>query len=412
LHSKSGRFDDAKPLRCQWIALLVLLSTSLISSAQSSDSSSYQISGGFSWLSNTINGIPGARQPLLGWEASLATPAWRNLRFKIDYSGFLGHNLGSPQHPYFILAGGQYDYHLGKEKLFAEALFGDCALNQNWGPKQSPGSSASFASLLGGGVDTPVSRHLAVRFEGGYQYTNFTLYKSLANQQPLDSPGYPKNFARISAGLVWTPHPGTHSIGENGGNRVERQPVKSELVFEDLGSIGHFHLFTSSAVKAGLHAGGLEYDRNSWGQFLGARMDYVAEVLPVAVLTEPAASDYWGNPLSTKMEHVAGLAIAPIGLRMLWRDGQRVKPYAFAKGGMIGFSKKTLSPTATYENFTLQFSLGLQCRLNDRWDFRAGALYFHFSNAFIVPSNPGFDSMSYGAGLSYHLGKRKTNLGP
>ena len=412
MHSKSGRFDDAKPLRGQWIALLVLLSTSLISSAQSSDASSYQISGGFSWLSNTINGIPGARQPLLGWEASLATPAWRNLRFKIDYSGFLGHNLGSPQRPYFILAGGQYDYHLGKEKLFAEALFGDCALNQNWGPNKSPGSSASFASLLGGGVDTPVSRHLAMRFEGGYQYTNFTLYKSVANQQPLDSPGYPKNFARISAGLVWTPHPGTHSTGENGGNRVERQPVKSELVFEDLGTIGHFHLFTSSAVKAGLHAGGLEYDRNSWGQFLGARMDYVAEVLPVAVLTEPAASDYWGNPLSTKMENVAGLAITPIGLRMLWKDGKRVKPYAFAKGGMIGFAKKTLSPTATYENFTLQFSLGLQCRLNDRWDFRAGALYFHFSNAFIVPSNPGFDSMSYGAGLSYHLGKRKTNLGP
>jgi hypothetical protein len=412
LHSKSGRFDDAKPLRGQWIALLVLLSTSLISSAQSSDSSSYQVSGSFSWLSNTINGVPGARQPLLGWEASLATPAWRNLRFKIDYSSFLGHNLGSPQHPYFIVAGGQYDYHLGKEKLFAEALFGDCGLNGNWGPNKSPGSSASFTTLLGGGVDTPVSRHLAMRFEGGYQYTNFTLYKGLTNEQPLQSPGYPKNFARISAGLVWTPHPGTHSTGENGGNRVERQPVKSELVFEDLGSIGHFHLFTSSAVKAGLHAGGLEYDRNSWGQFLGARMDYVAEVLPVAVLTQPTKSDYWGNPLSTKMENVAGLAITPIGLRMLWRDGKRIKPYAFAKGGMIGFSKKTLSPTASYENFTLQFSLGLQCRLNDRWDFRAGALYFHFSNAFIVPSNPGFDSMSYSAGLSYHLGKRKTNLGP
>jgi long-subunit fatty acid transport protein len=95
---------------------------------------------------------------------------------------------------------------------------------------------------------------------------------------------------------------------------------------------------------------------------------------------------------------------------MLWRDGKRLKPYAFSKGGMIGFSKKVLSPTATYESFNLQFSLGLQCRLNDRWDFRAGALYFHFSNAFIVPSNPGFDSISYSAGLSYHLGKRETNL--
>ena len=394
------------------MTLLVLLSTALISSAQSSDSSSYQISGGFSYLSNTINGAPGARQPLLGWVASLATPAWRNLRFKIDYSGYLGNNLGAPQDPYFIVGGVQYDHHLGKEKLFAEALFGDCGLNGNWGPNQSPGSSASFATLLGGGVDTPVSKHLAMRFEGVYQHTNFALYKSVTDKYPYQLPGYPKNFARVSAGLVWTPHLERHSAEEIGRNRLEHQPVTSELVFEDLGSIGHYHLFTSSRVKASFHADGLEYDRNSWGQFLGARMDYVAEVLPVAVLTQPTESDVWGNPLSITMEHVAGLAITSIGLRMLWRDGKRVKPYAFSKGGMIGFSKKALSPTASYENFVLQLSLGLQCRLNDRWDFRAGVLYYHFSNAFVVPSNPGFDSISYSAGFSYHLGKRETNLRP
>ena len=101
----------------RWMTLLVLLLTAPISSAQSSDSSSYQISGGLSSLSNTINGVPGARQPLLGWEASLAAPAWRNLRFKIDYSGYLGNNRGAPQHPYFIVAGGEYEHHLGKEKL-------------------------------------------------------------------------------------------------------------------------------------------------------------------------------------------------------------------------------------------------------------------------------------------------------
>lgn len=77
---------------------------------------------------------------------------------------------------------------------------------------------------------------------------------------------------------------------------------------------------------------------------------------------------------------------------------------------MIGFTKKVLSPTAGYASFTLQFSVGLQTRLSDRWDLRAGALYFHFSNAFLVPSNPGFDSMGYGAALSYHLGKRKTGI--
>lgn len=340
----------------------------------------------------------------------MATPAWRNLRFKIDYSAFLGSNLGAPQHPYFIVAGGQYDYRFGKEKLFAEALFGDCGLNGNWAPNQGPGSSASFATVLGGGADTPVSRRLAMRFQADYAHTNFALYQSVSYKYPYQLPGYPKNFARLSAGLVWTSRSEPQPSVEAGSNGGERQPVESELVFEDLGSIGHYHLFTSARVRARFHASGLEYDRHTWGQFLGARMDYVAEVLPVAVLTEPTRSDVWGNPLSANMEQVAGLAIAPIGLRMLWRDGKRIKPYAFSKGGMIGFSKKVLSPTAAYESFTLQFSIGLQCRLTDGWDFRAGALYFHFSNAFVVPSNPGFDSMSYGAGFSYHLGRRETNF--
>src|SRR5581483_4619320 len=112
-----------------------------------------------------INGIPGARQALLGWQASMEAPAWRNLRFKLDYSAYTGTNLGAPQHPYFILAGWEYEYRLRRERLFAEALAGDSGLNGDWGPHRSPGSSASFATLLGGGVDTPVSRHLAVRVE-------------------------------------------------------------------------------------------------------------------------------------------------------------------------------------------------------------------------------------------------------
>lgn len=175
MNSIAGGFDGAGAARGRWITFLVLLCTALISPAQSRDSSSYQIAGGFSYFSNAINGVPGARQGLAGWQASMSTPAWRNLRFKLDYSAYTGSNLGAPQHPYFILAGWEYDYHLRREKLFAEALVGDCGLNGNWAPNQAPGSSASFATLLGGGVDTPVSRHVAVRFEGGWQHTNFAL---------------------------------------------------------------------------------------------------------------------------------------------------------------------------------------------------------------------------------------------
>jgi len=32
---------------------------------------------------------------------------------------------------------------------------------------------------------------------------------------------------------------------------------------------------------------------------------------------------------------------------------------------------------------------------------------FHFSNAFVVPSNPGIDEMMYQGALSYHLKSRR-----
>ncbi len=303
------------------------------------------------------------------------------------------------------MAGGEYEHDVGKERLFAEALFGDVGLNQNWGANGSPGGTASFSALFGGGVETPVSKHLAIRLEGGCQYTDFALYRSLDYKLPYRTPGLPYGFGRFSTGLVWTPHLKFESGNAGSSNLRERQPVESELSYEEIGSFGHFHLFAGS-WWSNFHAAGLEYDRHSWGTLIGARMDYAADVLPVVILTQPSKTSEWGDPLTADREHVAGLAISPVGLRMMWRSEKRIKPYFLTKAGMIGFTQKTLSEYASYGNFTLQESLGIQFKLRDRWDFRAGFLFFHFSNAFIVPSNPGLDSMTYTAGLSYHLGKR------
>jgi hypothetical protein len=57
------------------------------------------------------------------------------------------------------------------------------------------------------------------------------------------------------------------------------------------------------------------------------------------------------------------------------------------------------------------FSLGLPPRLNDRRDFHAGALYFHFRTP-SMPGNPGFDSISYIAGFRHRLGKSEADLLP
>jgi hypothetical protein len=390
-------------MRARFCTLFALCIFPVVLTAQGDASASYQIFGGVSVLSNSINGVPGYHQGLLGWEAGLAFPAWHHLRPKIDYSGFNGSNLGAPQRPYYIMAGGEYDHNFGKEKMFGEALFGDVGVNQNWGAGGSPGSSASFTMFFGGGADTPLNKHLAIRFEGGYQYSNFALYQSLTYHYPYRIPGLPSNFGRFSSGLVWTPHPKSETSENH-----ERQPVESELIYEGIGSFGHYHLFANS-WWSNIHLAGVEYDRHSWGKFIGAQMDYSADILPVVILNEPSKTDVWGDRLSLARKNVAGVAITPAGLRMMWRDDKRVKPYFFIKGGMIGFTQKVLSQYASYENFTLQESLGVQFKLTDRWDFRSGFLFFHFSNGFVVPSNPGLDSLTYNGGLSYHFGKKISN---
>jgi hypothetical protein len=179
---------------------LVCLSSALY--AQKEKPENHQVYGGYSFLSNSLNGVPGARQGLNGFDAGIAFTPWHNLRFKIDTSAYRGTNLGAPQHPYFIMGGGQYNFRIGRETLFAEGLAGVGGANKNWGTGGSLSQTASFASFLGGGLDTPVTRHLALRVEGGFQYSYFAL-QSPKTLYPYRIPGLPTYFGRLSAGPVF-----------------------------------------------------------------------------------------------------------------------------------------------------------------------------------------------------------------
>jgi len=186
-----------------------------------------------------------------------------------------------------------------------------------------------------------------------------------------------------------------------------KQPVESEIAVEGLASYGNWRLF-AGGQDCKLFTAGLEYDRHSWGYFLKARMDYVGEILPVIVLMEPAKADIWGDPLTTAKKWVPGVGFSPIGFRMMWRSDERTwKPYFTTKGGMLAFPQKVLSTQATYESFSLQTAIGVQTKMTQRVDLRLGLFSdFHFSNAFMVPVNPGLDVMNANLALSYHLGKQ------
>lgn len=187
----------------RWCAGLLLVGASL--HAQSDLSTRYQFYGGYSFLSNSLNGVSGSTQPLNGYEIAFAIPPWHDLRFKVNMLQFRGTNLGASEHPYFIMGGGQYGRNFGREDLFVEGMIGEGGVNQNWGANNTIGPTASIAALMGGGADTPISRRFAIRVEGDYLYTYF---KQVASRNSLSGvpvyvPGLPTNFGRISTGIVW-----------------------------------------------------------------------------------------------------------------------------------------------------------------------------------------------------------------
>src|ERR1700721_238139 len=175
--------------------------------AHADDHSLYELSGGYSWISNSLDGAPGYHHPLSGYDASIAALDWHHLRFKVDISGYLGSNLGAPQHPVFIPAGGDYYHHFGKETGFVEALMGDGTANKNWGADQTKAETASFSTMIGGGLDPPLPPRLAFRVQADFQYANFNpAIASLPTTTPVYPiviHGLPNFFGRVATGFVW-----------------------------------------------------------------------------------------------------------------------------------------------------------------------------------------------------------------
>jgi Lipid A 3-O-deacylase (PagL) len=185
----------------------------------------------------------------------------------------------------------------------------------------------------------------------------------------------------------------------------EKPRVESELAAATMISYGNYRIF-GAAPRCNVWATGVEYSRHSWGHLLKARVDYMVEILPFVILSEPAKADFWGNPESPDQQLVHGLALSPFGFRFLWRGNRTVKPFLIGKAGVIAFPKKILSPDSTYANFNFQGDFGLAIRMSDRVDLRMSpVVYFHVSNGYLAASNPGFDQLGAKFGVSYHLGK-------
>ena len=395
-------------MRIHCLLLLAIFFPATQGDAQSGTSAPIQVSSAYSWLSNSFNGVPGARHALSGWNAGIAFQQWHRLRFRFDYSMYRGSNLGAPQHAFFIMGGGQYEARIRRERFYALALVGEGGLDGKWFKADTTGfrhgnsgTTASLAEFLGGGADTPISRHFAFRVEGGVQHSNFVPIEPSPQSLPYHPAGIPNYFGRLSAGIVWMPR---ESAVRPAPASASRAPVDSEVIFEALSSFGHFHIFADSWWSY-LSAGGVEYDRHSWGHVIGAQVDYSAGILPVVILRQPSKTDIWGDPLSRSLKTIPGIGVFPLGVRLIWFHQARLEPYYIFKAGMTGYTQKTFSQFASYENFGLDQSVGMEFRLTGRTGFRAGFGILHQSDGFVVPSNPGLDEMNWNVGLVYRPGR-------
>jgi opacity protein-like surface antigen len=180
-------------------------------------------------------------------------------------------------------------------------------------------------------------------------------------------------------------------------------PVKTEVQAIAGVSFGNIHIFGNSDDRQ-LYTFGAEYDRHCLGRLIRSQVDYVAELLPVVLLNEPAKYDKYGQKLTTDRQIVYGAGFTPVGARLMWRRPGQIQPYLIGKGGILYFENRVLSSEGTHVQFSAEFGTGVQKALTNRIGFRLAYNDFHFSNGNIGQHNPGIDFMQAQAGLTWRLG--------
>ena len=151
------------------------------------------IFGGYSHISNSFleHDSSSFKQGMNGFDIGVGVRLWRGLGVKADVIGYRGDWVSLPQNATFFFGGVVYSVPIGRETVFAEAMLGTGHLDSN-------GLGVSFSStpyLLGGGVDSRVIRHLAIRVEGGILHVNTTSSSDQIH-------GMPSSYGQLSTGLV------------------------------------------------------------------------------------------------------------------------------------------------------------------------------------------------------------------
>jgi len=133
---------------------------------------------------------------------------------------------------------------------------------------------------------------------------------------------------------------------------------------------------------------GFSYSYRCW-IWPGASIAYSGELMPAAVLFEPAHAVY-------------GFAITPLGFTAEFGRRHRVYPYLQTNEGIIASSEPVpINVTgATGLNFLIDLGGGVRIKTSERRAVSVGYKFLHISNGFTSAVNPGVDNNVFYIGFS------------
>ena len=136
-------------------------------------------------------------------------------------------------------------------------------------------------------------------------------------------------------------------------------------------------------------------------------LKYTAEIVPVALEIQPTQVYYiGGNTLVNPAGTIYGAGASPIGFQ--GNMGRKsIQPFANGSVGFLYFSQQVPIIGSSQFNYTISIGFGAQFFRRSGRSFTVGWKYFHLSNNYQAPLNPGIDSSVFYVGFSILRGGRR-----
>jgi Lipid A 3-O-deacylase (PagL) len=135
-------------------------------------------------------------------------------------------------------------------------------------------------------------------------------------------------------------------------------------------------------------------------------LKYTAEIVPAAVEIQPTQYyEVGGQPLTNPAGSIYAAGASPIGFQGNF-GRKNIQPFANGSVGFLYFTQQVPIIGSSQFNYTVSIGFGAQFFRRSGRTFTLGWKYFHLSNDYQAPLNPGIDSGVFYAAFSILRGGR------